>query len=664
MNYLSASIAPKSDRSNFIRMQNIENAVRDALMIQKVPVEEYCEFKLTKQGFPGDYRDFLDICIGESIPPTVFAVVANGDSEIEASFIKESKIYKCKFHDDDLLSNLFSLCNSNNCIEILFNNPSFERIFDGWGITCVKSGYRSSEEMIKKYMKVEFQVVDFVKEDCCMVNMADFDLVDLGLQTQQGKRLLNQWLRTPLLKQSEIERRLDLVEAFEKINISVDRFVDLKRIIARIYNKTITMQEVVKLARTLEHLNGLLDSFKGSASEITNLITTSFIAPFEDLKSIFYPIIQQIKNTLDFSNARIHTSLSTDLEKLESSKFELLAEVEAEFLRVKKDYPRVSFSNKHFKISRLDYNQSEFDLRKYVLTSILKTGVLFLTKNLADLNEKISLIDDQIKKTESQIFTSLITVLLQFTPSFETYNYLIALIDIYKAFSLKVSSDLYSRPKFNGSIYKIEDMHHPLLEHRGYILNSVEFTNSVCVLTGPNMGGKSTFLRTLGIISLYAQIGCYVPTRSAILPIFDKIFLRIGARDCTSQKLSTFMIEMNDLNKILRGSTSQSLILIDELGRGTSAIDGLSLSIAVRDYLNNLNAKTVMATHFSELGSDTTMNKKMSIENNILMYKVVDGVCDLSFGINVAKIARFPEEVIVEAERYLQNNDILHDNIV
>jgi len=652
ISYLPPELKPKSDRG-FVRLQNIENIIRDILVVKRVPVEEYSGYKLTKCGFPGDYGAFLDICLGEGIPPTVVAVVQLQSGELDVSFIRDSKIHRCRFYDDDLLSNLFSLCSSNNCIEILYNTPHFERIFNGWGVSLVVSKCSSSDEMIRKYLKLSMETVEFVKEDCCIVNIADFDLVDLGVVTAQGKRLLNQWLRSPCVEQAEIERRLNLTEAFSQISVSVNRFSDLKRIIPKITRGSITAPETVKLCQTLEQIGELLGGFRTSTFPHPELVSSSFIAPLENLWSLALPLISKIKEMLNFTSSRIHTHLSVDLTRLETEKFELLKEVESEFLRVKKDYPKMSFSNKCFKISRLEYNQSEFDSKRYVIASMLKTGVSFLTKTLAELNKRIAAIEMEINKIERRMFEALVGALGDYVGLLETLNYLVALIDVHKAFGLKAKSEMYSRPVFSKDKYSVSCMHHPVLEHRGCILNSVEFTRDVCVLTGPNMGGKSTFLKALSMVSLYAQVGCYVPAKSATLPIFDRIFLRIGARDCASQRQSTFMVEMSDLNKIIRTATRQSLILIDELGRGTSAVDGLSLALSVRNYLIKLGAKTVMATHFSELGSGETMNKKMCVEGGVLMYRVVDGICDLSFGVNVAEMAGFPPEVLKRAQEYI-----------
>lgn len=650
--HLPDELKPKSEKSASMRLQSIENVVRELLTVKRIPVEEYCDYKLTKKGFPGNFGDFLDICIGENIPPTVFAVSERGDAELDVAFVRDSKIFRCRFLDDDLLSNLFSLCSSNNCIEILISNPDLERVFISWGIECTISKFKDSGEMLCRHMRAELETVQFERENCCIVNIADFDLVDFGLATAQGKRLVNQWLRSPSVNQADIERRLDLVEAFSRINVSVGRFSDLKRAVARINNRSITPRETVKLCQTLQQADELLDAFTAS-QPVHSLVAEAFIAPLESLRGIFAPLVDKIRSTLNFNTARVHTHLSEELKRLGEQRFEILADVEKEYLRVKQDYPKVSFSNKCFKISRLEYNQSSFDSKRYLVVSMLKTGVSFLTKKLSDLNERLSLVEAEVTGIEGRIFITLVGVLGGFVGSLESLNYLVALADVYKGFSAKVGSEMYSRPVFSTGEYRVEEMHHPLLEHRGCILNSIEFTKNVCVLTGPNMGGKSTFIKALSTVSLYAQIGCYVPAKHAVLPIFDKIFLRIGARDCASRKLSTFMVEMTDLNRILRTATTRSLVLIDELGRGTSAIDGVSLALSVRDHLIRLGAKVVMATHFSELGCDETLNKKMRVETNVLTYKVDDGICDLSFGLNVAELARFPSEVLAAAKQYL-----------
>ena len=767
IDYLPASTKPKNDK--VIRLQNIEQIVKDLLVNKKVAVEEYtyfkneasigqeqsckpnffleesnknlsstpngCTYKLTKKGFPSDYLDFLDLCITESIPPTIFAISIVNSNNVSVAFIKDLKIMECEFTDDDLFSSLYSLACSYNCIEFLFCNKIMEKVFNAWGVSCLFVKFNSCADAIKTYMKVDLPCCKFIKEDCCLLNILDFDLVDFGCVTQQGKRLINQWLRSPSTNIEEINQRLDLSECFKDISININRFQDLKKISSKIYNRAITINECVKLCETIEQVPELIESFKifinqsrvssnedvmtdspmncykrnnelnnsienrsfasekdrifcktenidnfeqGSANKSIfsgfndfntlnqfqrntiasnkkcELIINRFIVPLENLKFIFDPLLVEMKNKINFKASRIYSHLSDQLTALEKEKHEIYKEIETEFLKVKKDFSKLSFANRMFKISRLEYNQNNFDNKKYQIVSLLKNGAHFVTKNLSEMNENLEKIEREIVTAESLIFDQIKNNLIEYITSIESLNFLISLIDVYKAFSMKVNSGNYTRPIFSEDKYNVLGMFHPLLEHKSVILNDICFDKDLCVLTGPNMGGKSTFLKTLSMVSLYAQLGCYVPAKKAILPIFDRIFLRIGARDCSSQRMSTFMVEMTDLNKILRTGTSKSLILIDELGRGTSAIDGLSLVLAVKEYLISLKAKTVIATHFSQVGDERTLNKKMSVADNVLTYKIEDGFCDTSFGIKVAEMAGFPPSVLEKAKEYVK----------
>lgn len=642
-------------------------------------------YKLTKKGFPTDYLDFLDLCLTESIPPTIFAVSVSDSNKVSVAFIKDSKIMECEFLDDDLYSNLYSLSSSHNCVEFLYCNKIMEKVFNTWGINCLLVKFAKCSDMIKNYMKVDFKSENFIKEDCCLLNIADFDLVDFGCVTLQGKRLLNQWLRTPRININEINQRLDLSECFSSMNFNLNSFTDLKRLSSRIYSKNLTITECIKLCDTIDQIPEILETFRSFNDQLTknsdgsnsscvsfihenqtnkteinnrlmtksHLIKNCFIDPFENLVFIFRPLINEIKTKINFKTSRVYSHLSEKLTALETEKFEIYKDIEAEFLKVKQDFSKLSFSNRMFKISRLEYNQGNFNTQKYQMISLLKNGAHFVTKNLAEFNEKLEKLEKEIIIAESSIFDQIKTSMIEYITSIDSFNFLIALMDIYKAFSLKISNVNYSRPIFDSTRYEIYGMFHPMLEHKGVILNEISFDKDVCILTGPNMGGKSTFLKALSMVSLYAQVGCYVPAKKAILPIFDRIFLRIGARDCISQRMSTFMVEMTDLNKILRTGTSKSLVLIDELGRGTSAIDGLSLVLAVKEYLIQLKAKTVMATHFGQVGDERTLNKRMSVVNNVLTYKIEDGASESSFGIKVAEMAGFPENVLTKAKEYL-----------
>lgn len=663
---LPDELRPKGEKVSSARIQNIEQVVKYMLVTRKVPVEEYNGYELTRRGFPGDFRDFMDICVDDSIVPTIFAVSGTRPPKIQAAFIRDSRILVTEFEDDDLFSHLFSLMSTNNCIEVLYSDPSLERVFSGWGISCLLFKGKDSVEMLKKYMKIDLVVERFDRPDCCLVNIKDFDLVDFGLSTKQGRRLLSQWLRSPCVSIQEIQKRLDMSECFSRISVDVGSFGDLKRIASRISTRKITIQETIKMARTVEQIPHLVDSIKHSGllcnenrandnrlSNKAKALEEDFVSPLERIFNVFAPLVDELKEKIDFGQGKIDPGLTEELSLLESAKIEVYKDIEGEYLRIKEKFPRVKFSNKSFRIPRSEYNQAQFDSANCVVVSLLKTGAYFVTRNLSICKERLDEITNKMEIAESFIFDQIKSSMLRFVGPLESLNYIISLMDIYMGFSAKVKSSSYSRPVFDGRRYSIRGMFHPMIEHKECIVNDIDFDKSTCVLTGPNMGGKSTFIKALSMVSLYAQIGCYVPAKSAVLPIFDKIFLRVGAKDCSSQKLSTFMVEMVELNKILRTATASSLVLIDELGRGTSAVDGLSLASAVKEHLIKLGAKTVMASHFSELGGSDTLNKKMSVKGNVLTYKVEDGVCDTSFGISVAELVNFPKEVVDKAKYYL-----------
>lgn len=663
ISFLPDDLKPKGERATSVRIQGIEQVIRNMLVNKRIPVEEYTGYELTKRGFPGDFRDFMDICVGEDIVPTVFAV-SNHPPRIDVALIRDSKILMTELEDDDLFSQLFSLMSAYNCIEVLYSTPSMERVFNGWGVSGQLFRGKDSVEMLRKYMKMDLSVEKFDCPNCCLVNIKDFDLVDFGLSTKQGKRLLSQWLRSPSVDVQEIQKRLDMSECFSTIDFDIGSLIDLKRTVSRIVARRITVQETIKMVLMIEKIPEIVNSIRSGfhgrenfandtkLSAKARALENDFVSPLECIFNLFVPLVREIREKIDFRRGKIDPGLTEELTLLENAKLDVYREIENEYLRIREYFPRVKFSNKNFRIPRSDHKQARLESANCVVVSLLKTGVYFVTRDLSACREKLDEITSKMDTAEALIFDQIRSSMVKLVSSLESFNCVISLMDIYKGFSAKVRSPSYSRPVFDGR-YSVRGMFHPMLEYKECILNDIDFGKNMCILTGPNMGGKSTFIKALSMVSLYAQVGCYVPAKSATLPVFDRIFLRVGARDCSSQGLSTFMVEMVELCKILRTATPNSLVLVDELGRGTSAVDGLSLVSAVKEHLTGLGAKTVMASHFSELGGADTLNKRMGVDRNVLTYKVEDGVSDSSFGINVAELAGFPREVVDNAKHYL-----------
>lgn len=351
----------------------------------------------------------------------------------------------------------------------------------------------------------------------------------------------------------------------------------------------------------------------------------------------------------------------------------------------------IKLENEQFRITRTEYKKNSNLLQdaNILILNIHKTGVLFTTKRLSELVTIKKEIFDNIKKESLIELNRIRNEMKKYVNELEVFNYIISLIDVFKGFSSKshwckpefnmeggndgfkdneyenklVKNDSFSKEnnvyvkKSKGHSKKenilnqnnqiiIKKMFHPLLETKDVIYNDFSSQKRMCIVTGPNMGGKSTYLKTIGTICLLAQVGCNVPCEYARLNILDGIFIRIGANDCASKNESTFMVEMKDISKICRMSTNRSLVLIDELGRGTSEIDGLSIAMAVKQYLLDLNCYSIFATHFPELCDENVENVKALYEDNVMVYKIGKGVCDMSYGFRVAEIVGFPEDVL------------------
>ncbi|EPR78556.1 DNA mismatch repair protein msh-2 [Spraguea lophii 42_110] len=423
-----------------------------------------------------------------------------------------------------------------------------------------------------------------------------------------------------------------------------------------------------------------LDSDIPSKDMIVNSKNTSIHDDIED--KIFSELIQPLKSLEDnFHPLLIEIEKYIDLEKTEYNEYILKKDINEEICILIKSmeeihnaidilYKSICKINKkvklekvgdiyNFKISRIEYGPMEKILKKngYVPKSVLRGGVVFTSFELEEWNRKLEECLEEYKKLERRIKNELVLFLKGYLAPMDAYNYLIAVMDVYNAFSEKVKDPEYSKPIFNGN-YILKNSFHPLLVGRDCIKNDISLVdNKFVVITGPNMGGKSTFLKQCAIISILAQIGSYVPAEYSELTILDGIFIRIGASDCASKNISTFMNEMIDIAHICRMATNQSMVIIDELGRGTSAKDGLALALSVSEFLIKNKTLTFFATHFPEVCKLNTINKRVKTiinQNDVIMlYKLEDGICNTSFGLHVAKIVGFPEEIINEAKNYI-----------
>ena len=308
----------------------------------------------------------------------------------------------------------------------------------------------------------------------------------------------------------------------------------------------------------------------------------------------------------------------------------------------------------------------------YVRKQTLSNAERFVTQELKEKEDAIVHAQERSIRLETELFNDLLNRIKVYLPKLHDLSAALSTIDALFSLSEISSENGYTRPKFHPEhkIY-LEEARHPILDKMmkttRYVSNNLDMdeNHDILIITGPNMGGKSTFMRQTALLVIMAQIGCFVPARKADMPIFDQIFTRIGASDDIMSGQSTFMVEMIEANNALKNATENSLILFDEIGRGTSTYDGMALAQAMIEYIErNIKAKTLFSTHYHEL---TDMEDKNPSIHNVhvdvheedehvtFLYRVVDGKADKSYGINVARLAHLPSSVLDRAKQILDN---------
>ncbi len=507
-----------------------------------------------------------------------------------------------------------------------------------------------------------------------------FEAVDYTL-TAMGKRLLRNWLAYPLLNRQEIIKRQEAVaELFSslitrsEIRKILKGIADLARINARLALKNISPLQLIQLKEILEKFPFLKRELSYMQSEMLKEIETN-LNQLEEVQQLISHYLQPQPHHQPGEGLVIREGVNQELDELRAlslnAKGVVAAIEERERQRtgipsLKVRYNKVfgyyiEVTNAHLKLVPEDYN------RKQTLVNAER----FITRELKELEDKILRAEERIGQLEKEIFSELLDKLLNFLPQLQINAEMIALLDVIAGGAELAQKHSYCRPQLiNEKVLEIEEGRHAVLETdrslqfvpNDLFLNAQE--QQIMILTGPNMGGKSTFLRQTALIVILAQIGYFVPAKKARLPVFDRIFTRIGAADYLLEGKSTFMVEMLEMAVILNNATKKSLILLDEVGRGTATFDGLSLAWAAVEYLHTLPEKplTLFATHYhelTELAEVCERVKNFHIEvkewqdNLIFLHKVMPGASDRSFGIHVAKIAGVPLKVVERAKEIL-----------
>ena len=505
-------------------------------------------------------------------------------------------------------------------------------------------------------------------------------------KTSMGGRMLRQWLLKPLISKEHIERRLNAVSEFltkrqkrNEIEEVLLRIVDIERLISRLSVGIGNSRDLVNLKLSL-----------GEVDKIKNLLRDNFEATLigdlvsninSDLDNVIKIVNESIVDEppIDVKNGgMIKQGVDSDLDEIKDSikdSKKWIQELEA------RERERTGINSLKVKFNQvfgyyIEITKSNLDSvpADYYRKQTLVNAERFITPELKHHEEIILTAEEKIKDLEYKLFLETVHKVLEFTIEMQQASKAVADVDCLISFSLLSEQNSYCRPEVveNGEL-KLVNGRHPvvekLLEEREFVPNDVELNQTdkqLLIITGPNMAGKSVYIRQTALITLMAQMGSYVPAESALVSIVDKIYVRSGAADVITSGLSTFMVEMVETAHILNNATSKSLIIMDEIGRGTSTYDGVSIAWAVAEYLVNnekISPKTMFATHYHELQRlevdypEKVKNFQVSaIEQNgelTFLHKVVSGGASHSYGIAVANLAGVPKEVTERAMKVL-----------
>ncbi len=509
------------------------------------------------------------------------------------------------------------------------------------------------------------------------------DIIDRTI-TPMGARLLKRWIAFPLKDVKPIRERLDVVESFFREPNLKEEFVrslsvigDLERIISKVAVARVSPREMVQLKVALESIVPIKEACLSSENSVLKRIGEQ-LNPCSSIKERIEKTIYNDPPNLINRGGVIAEGVDAELDELRkiafSGKNYLLQLQQRESDVTGIPSLKISYNNVFGYYIEVRNTHKDKVPESWIRKQTLTNAERYITQELKEYEEKILGAEEKILSIEARIYNELVLEVSEYIPAIQLNSNLIAQLDTLISFSRVSEENHYVRPDVNDSeIIDIKQGRHPVIEKQlpvgeKYIANDLYLDSNsqqVIMITGPNMAGKSALLRQTALIVLMAQIGCFVPADAASVGVVDKIFTRVGASDNISMGESTFMVEMNEAAGIINNLSHRSLVLFDELGRGTSTYDGISIAWAIVEYIHEhpkARAKTLFATHYHELNEMERLfsrikNYNVSVKESngkvIFMRKLVKGGSEHSFGIHVAKLAGLPMNVVDRANEIL-----------
>ncbi len=505
------------------------------------------------------------------------------------------------------------------------------------------------------------------------------DIID-RTTSPMGARMLKRWIVFPLKDIRPINERLDVVEYFfkepevkEEIDQQLSLIGDMERLISKVAVGRISPREVVQLKVALSAIEPIRNICIRSGEPVLQSIGEQ-LNPCSLIRDRIEKEINPDAPTLVNRGGIIRKGVNTELDELRemsySGKDYLLHIQQREIERTGIPSLKISFNNVFGYYIEVRNTHKDKVPEEWIRKQTLVNAERYITQELKEYEEKILGAEEKIITLETRLFNELILALNEYIPAIQHDATQIARLDCLLSFAKIAKENRYIRPEVNDSLeIDIKEGRHPVIEKQlppgeSYITNNVLLNNDtqqIIMITGPNMAGKSALLRQTALIVILAQIGCFVPAEAAHIGVVDKIFTRVGASDNISLGESTFMVEMNEAADILNNISNRSLVLFDELGRGTSTYDGISIAWAIVEHIHEhprAHAKTLFATHYHELNDMEKTYKRIAnynvsvkeIDNKVIfLRKLVKGGSEHSFGIHVAKMAGMPQSIVKRA---------------